>query len=353
MQLLKALLLLPIVLILIILSSCGGETADNRTTPDVSDLKAEIDLIRYDAALSAMDASDPAGAYLKVLTEYPNMTDLYFKQLIRLHHSDRDTFNNRLSGFLSDDRIKVLSDTVAHIYKSTDDIEKDLLAAAKYLKHYFPEHGIPKFYTLFSEFSYQTFIFGDQEGQDAIGIGLDMFLGEDFDYKKIDPGNPAFSSYLTRTYNRAHLVKKTIEMIVVDLLGQAPGKRFLDKMLHQGKKQYILEQILPTEPDTILWEYTAAQMEWVKGEELAMWDFFLEQKLMYETSHLQIAHYLEPAPTSKGMPEIAPGRTGAYIGYKIVKSFMKRNPDLSLRDLIAYKDSQKLMEEAKYKPPRK
>ena len=343
--------------ILIILSSflwisCGNDEV-KRIAPDVSGIEAKVDLVRYDKALAAMDATDPASAYLKVLTQYPNMTDLYFKQLIRLHHSDHDTFNNRLAQFLTDDRITVLSDTVAQIYASAADIEKDLQAAAKYLKHYFPEKELPRFYTLFSEFSYQTFIFEDQEGKDAIGIGLDMFLGDDFDYKKIDPGNTAFSDYLTRTYNREHLVKKAIEMIVVDLLGQAPGKRFVDKMIHQGKKQYILEHLLPSEPDSILWEYTAEQMDWVKAQELEMWDFFLEQNLMYETSHLKIAHYLEPAPSSKGMPEIAPGRTAVYIGYKMVRSFMNRKPDMSLRDLVAYKDSQKLMEQAKYKPPRK
>jgi len=316
-----------IILISLFISACS-EPATKRPAPDVS------------------------SSYLEVLTAHPMMTDLYFKQLTRLYNENNDTFNVRLKGFLSDNRITTLADTVATIYSSTKDLENELGLALKYLKHYFPEQGIPNFYTLYTEFSYQPFIFNDQD-KDAIGIGLDMFLGDDFNYKKIDPGNPVFSEYLTRTYNRDHLVKKAVEMIVVDLLGQTPGKRFLDKMIFQGKKQYILERLLPSENDTILWEYTPAQLAWVESEELAIWDFFREQKLIYETSHLKIANYLDPAPGSKGMPEAAPGRTANYIGYKMVTSFMKRNPDFSLRDLVNYEDSQMLMEKAKYKPPRK
>lgn len=349
----KLLVYLSISCLTLFAYSCSEEQSSKRAVPDVSDIKADFNLVRYDEALAKMDHVKPESSYLKVLTDYPVMTDLYFKQLIRLHHPENDTFYNRLSSFLRDDRITALADTVASIYSSSKELEKDLGQALKYIKHYFPEQSLPNFYTIYSEFSYQTFIFEDQEGQDAIGIGLDMFLGDDFDYKKIDPGNPAFSGYLTRTYNKDHIVKKSLEMLVVDLLGQAPGKRFLDKMIHQGKKQYVLEHLLPTEHDTILWEYTPEQLAWVKSEELAMWDFFLEQKLLYETSHLKIANYLEPAPSSKGMPAVAPGRTATYIGYKMVTSFMRRNPDLSLRDLIAYKDSQLLMEGARYKPARK
>lgn len=353
MQLAKSFYYLPLLILVFLLCSCGGETTTKRVAPDVSDVTAKFEFIRYDKALASLDPSKPESSYLKILSAHPKMTDLYFKQLIRLHHPNNDTFNIRLTEFLSDKRITTLSDTVAGIYNSTAGIEKELSKAFKYLKHYFPEYGTPNIYTLFSEFSYQTFIFEDVEGKDAIGIGLDMFLGQDFGYKQIDPGNPAFSEYLSRTYNKEHLVKKTVEMAVIDLIDQEPGKRFLDKMIHQGKKQYLLEHLLPEEPDTILWEYTAEQLAWVKAEELAIWDFFRENKLIYETSHLKIANYLEPAPGSKGMPDVAPGRTASYIGYKMVDSFMKRNPDFSLRDLVEYKDSQKLMERAKYKPARR
>ena len=336
----------------IILLSCGGDkTAID--TPDVSDIKVEVDLIRYEEALMQMDPSKPETAYQQLLIKYPRMTDLYFKRLLGLYHPDRDTLNTRLSAFLLDERIRELANEVKSAYPKVDDIEKELSQALKYYKHYFPESTLPRFYTLFSEFGYQPFIFDDMDGQDGVGIGLDMFLGADYNYKAINPTDPVFSDYLTRTYDRAHLVKKTMEILVEDALGTPPGKRFIDQMIHQGKKAYVLKRILPTTPDSIIYEYTSRQMAWMENSELAVWDFLLELDCMYDTNHLKLSKLLNPGPTTQGMPEAAPGRTTAYIGNAIVSAFMKRNKDMNLVDLIQFRDSQLLMEESRYKPARR
>jgi len=50
------------------------------------------------------------------------------------------------------------------------------------------------------------------------------------------------------------------------------------------------------------------------------------------------------------MPTEAPGRTANYIGWQIVKKFMQKKPKLTMLDLIAHNDAQKLLEESKYKP---
>lgn len=334
------------------LFSCKEEYK-KKATPDISGVEVKLNLVRYDQKLAAIDSMKPESSYLKLLTEHPVITDLYFKQLTNLYDNDKNKFYRNIAQFSADNRIKTLADTVGIIFKSTSEIEKELVQSLRYLKHYFPAYSTPNFYTLFTEFSYQTFIFEDQEKKDAIGIGLDFFLGENFQYKRIDPANPVFSDYLTRCYNKQHLAKKTMEMIVEDLAGNPSGKRFIDLMVYQGKKQYILEKLLPHAQDTVLWEYTPEQLEWTRSNELQIWDFFLEQNLIYETSHLKTAKYIQPAPNSTGMPELAPGRTGVYIGYKMVEAFMDRHPEYSLMDLLEFKDSQVLMEKAKYKPARK
>lgn len=340
------------VMVSLVMVSCQNPAT--RPTPDVSDINLEVDLIRYDAGLANIDPDKAGASYLQLLTAYPKMTDLYFKQLVKMHTPDRKEFYNRISEFAKEERIVSLLDTIEHTFPYNDKrIAKSLEKPLKYLKHYFPDKETPEFYTLMSEFGYQNFIFEGEDGRDAIGIGLDFFLGDDFEYKKIDPGNPAFSKYLSRTYTPEYIAKRSMEMIVVDILGDPTGKRFIDKMIYQGKKAYVLSHIFPSTPDTILWEYTNPQLEWVVDNELEIWSYFLEKELLYETNHLEIAHYIEPAPTSKGMPEVAPGRTAVYSGYRIVESFMERNPDFTLKDLIEYKDAQRLLEQSKYKPSRR
>jgi len=340
------------IVILMALGSCSTNTV-TMPAPDVSSISIELDLVRYDKQLSNIDPDNPNQSYLDLITEYPVMTDLYFKQLTNLYDEDATKFNKRIEDFANDERISSLADTVATIFKDTRSVEKELTLSLKYLKHYFPIYALPRFYTLYSEFSYQSFIFQDHDGKDAIGLGLDLFLGDDFDYKKIDPSNVAFSSYLTRAYNKDHVSKKAVEMIAEDMIGKPNGKRFIDLMIHQGKKQYILERLMPHVSDTIRWEYTPTQLAWVQENELQIWDFFLDKNLIYETSHLKTANYLQPAPHSKGMPDGAPGRTASYIGYKIITSYMKRNPDLTLSSLLDINDAQDLLEKARYKPARK
>lgn len=338
--------------LLMMLSSCDNDSA-KKSAPDVSHLDLKVDLVRYDRLLSELDAEDPQSSYLRLVTKHPRITDLYFKQLTGLFKQNQDTFYNDLGAFITEPRITSLMDTIADAYPYEMDLKKRFVMPLKYLKHYFPEYGQPVFYTLFTEFGYPTFIFENQEKRNGIGIGLDFFLGNDFEYKKIDPGNAVFSNYMTRSYTEEHIVKKSMEMVAVDIIGNPPGKRFIDQMILQGKKAYLLEKLMPETPDTILWEYTPEQMQWVKDNEQEIWSFFLEHKLTYETSHLKIANYLEPAPTSKGMPEASPGRTGCYIGYKIVSSYMRKNKDVSLSDLIGMRDSEKILQDSKYKPARK
>ena len=341
-----------IFLVSLLLVSCQDKLL--RPAPDVSDIDVTVDLIRYDAGLASINPDKPEASYMQLLGSYPKMTDLYFKELIRIYSPDKTAFYNSISEFRKEPRIASLLDTIKYVFPYNDkEIAENLEQPLKYLKYYFPEKKTPQFYTLMSEFGYQNFIFEGEEGRDAIGIGLDFFLGNKFEYKKIDPGNPVFSKYLSRTYTPEYVAKKAIEMLTVDLLGNPTGKRFIDKMIYQGKKAYIMTQLFPSTPDTLLWEYSQPQMDWVVDNELQIWSFFLEKEMLYETNHIEIANYLEPAPTSKGMPDIAPGRTGVYSGYKIIEAYMDKNPEFTLKDLLAFKDAQRLLEQSKYRPSRR
>lgn len=332
--------------------ACGSESAKIEI-PNVDNINiAEFKFERFDRAVNNMDKRDVKQSYLDLKAEFPGLTDLYFNRLLGMMSENEDTFYNKIKDFLSAEEIIAIKDTVEHIFPNTNGIEKDLQMACKLLKYYLPDFKSPHFYTVQTEFGYQSFIFPDGK-QNGIGIGLDMFLGEDFEYKLLDPTNPSFSAYLTRTYNKDHIVKKSMEWVVKDLIGDPNGKRFIDLAINNGKKLYLLQKILPTTHDSIIFEYSKSQTDWVKANELEIWSFFLEHELMYETNHLKINKYVSISPDSPGMPKAAPGRTGNYIGLQIVKAYMKRNPDISIQELIEFKDAQKLMELSKYKPKRR
>jgi len=337
--------------IFIFFTSCENDV--KVPPPDVSHIKLDdFKWVRFDKAVANLNPSDIRKNYNNLLSKHPKITDLYFKSLLGIPFENQDTFFNKISRILEASEIKVLQDTIEYSYKNTNDVEAQVKMACKYLKYYFPNFRIPNFYTFQTEFGYQNIIFPDID-KDGIGIGLDLFLGENFDYKYLDPSNPSFSDYLTRSYNKEHLPKKSMELIVLDLIGDPPGKRFVDFVINNGKKLYVLEKLLPFVSDTVIHEYSNKQMEWVKSNELEIWSFFLEKELLYATDHLLFNKYISPSPNSPGMPVGAPGQTANYIGLQIVKSYMRRNPDKNLQDLMKFKDAQKLLELAKYKPKRR
>lgn len=333
--------------LVICFTSCGSENS----YPDASKIEVDTKVYRFDQDLQQLDTTQIELGLSILKEKYNSLYDLYFGKVMVLTSKENPELPSSLKGFLTDSRIQKLHDTINIVFDDFKPFEKELIKATQLLKHYIPDLKDPNFYTLISEFGIQNFIFQDGK-TDGVGIGLDMFLGNEFPYKDLDPANPSFSNYLTRTYNKDHLVKKSIDPIVTDQVGNPNGKRMIDYMIHHGKRLYILDRILPEYHDTIIYEQSLEHLNWLKANELEVWSFFLEQSLIYETNQLKINKYIEPTPKSYGMPDQAPGRTALYIGKKIVEKYMSKNSDLSILNLLEEMNSQKILEASKYKPKR-
>ncbi len=336
--------------LMVLFSRCGVDSRE--PVPDVSGIDLSYNLVRFEQLMGALDTNNLAEEVQKLNTEYTQFYSVFFRNVLPFDTKTQEGFLSNFRGYLSDDRIQKLQDTTAIVFQDFDtETLPKLENGMKMMKHYFPEFDAPNIYTFISEYTYQQFLFSDED-RDGVGIGLDMFLGADYPYKQLDPNNPAFSKYLTRTFNKEHLPKKVLEIMVDDKIGKPPGSRLLDQMIHNGKRLYILDRVLPTAHDSILLEYTEEQTSWVRENELSMWAFFFDENLFYESNAMKINKYINPSPSSPGMPDAAPGRTANYIGWKIVEAYMKKT-DSKLSELIAMNDSQKIMDVSRYKPGRR
>jgi len=334
----------------LLISSCG---LDSVSIPDTSQITLDNRLIRFDQMIARLDTNDLANEVTTLNRDMPEFYSVFFRNVLPFEATSEEAFLDNLKGYLSDERIKDLQDTTAMIHK---DFESETLpklnGSLKLMKHYFPDYVAPNLYTFTSEYTYQQFVFKDGD-RDGVGIGLDLFLGSSYPYKEIDPNNPAFSQYLTRTFDKAHLPKKIMQLLVDDVVGRPNGSRLLDNMITNGKRLYILEKVLPTTPDSIIHEYTSNQMKWMKENEAAMWSFYFDENLFYESNTMKINKYINPSPNSPGMPDAAPGRTANYLGLQIVKAYLKRNPETTIQELIDIKDAQKIMDGSRFKPKRR
>ena len=180
-----------------------------------------------------------------------------------------------------------------------------------------------------------------------------MFLGPNFDYQRYSPGAPIFSNYLVRTYNRDHVVSSLLRVLLEDMLGPAPGSQLLDEMIHRGKQLYLLKQLQPEAADTIIFRATAEQWEWLKANEFNLWTLLQTEDLLFNSRYQDIRKLIEQAPNgSPSLPRESPGEAANYIGYRIIETFMERQKEITLSELLLYKDPQEILSLSRYKPPR-
>jgi hypothetical protein len=317
------------------LSACTSDKGKN--IPDVSNIEIGLAVKHFELDLLALDTSDLHTAKKKLEADYPVfIKELYMGRILPVLQ-DSTIFE----AFVKSEGIRQLIDTVGLVYGDFKKEKAELEDAFRFYKHYFPERELPTVITFVSEYTIGVFTY---EG--ILGIGLDFFLGENNPH--YDPN--VFPKYIRRTMNREHLVSRAMEAVANDLVGDARGEKLLDIMINNGKVLYVLDCLLPHTPDSIKLGYTAAQTEWVEGNELQMWTHFMGEELLYETNLRDIRKLVDHSPGSPGMPHEAPGRTANWTGWQIVKAYMKRQPETTLMQLIEITDAQEILNKAKYKP---
>ena len=237
----------------------------------------------------------------------------------------------------------ILKDAIEKKIQNFDFIEDEIKHLFKHLKYYFPKTNIPKIVTLINNVDYQSkIIYLDT----LVLISLDTYLGKNHE---IYNGIPNYIKYdMDVSFLSSHIADKFLNRKI-----NYPNERtFLSQMLYYGKKLYLKEKLLPQKNDTILIGYSNKDFTWAKENEIYIWKYFIEKELLYNTDSKLIRRFLDPSPFSKFYLEIdnqSPGKIGRWIGWQIVRSFMKKNPEVKIEDLI-FKSSQELFVKSGYKP---
>jgi hypothetical protein len=338
-------------LLSLFLSACGS---DERPLPDVSGIEAPLQVQRFEQDLFQLDTNNFAPALAELAVKYPVFAELFSVNLLeagslsQLSPEQLEYFR----GYVCSPVYRAVYDTTQLVFPDLSKIKDDLQQALRYFRFHFPEAAAPERLTTFtSAFNYSSIIYGDNE----LGVGLDMFLGSaNFDYQRYSPGATIFSNYLTRTYNKDHLVASLMRVVLDDLMGPAPGDRLLDEMIHRGKQLYLLDQLLPTTQDTVKFRVSKEQWNWLQENERDLWSHLLSEDLLYSTRYQDYRKLIEPSPSgAPALPEASPGEAANYLGFRIVQQFLQQSPNLRVGDLLYYKDAQEILEKSRYKPPRK
>ena len=212
----------------------------------------------------------------------------------------------------------------------------------KHIKYNFPEFETPEVVTSTSMVSYRDKILLQNN---ILLIAVDTYLGQDH---KFYAGIP---KYISANLKKEQLVSDVAEVYAKKYIQSGNQRSLINQMVYFGKQLYLKDMFMPFQSEALRIGYSELELEWSKANESEIWSYFVEKDLLFSTDTALSGRFIAPAPFSKFYLELdseSPGMLGRYIGWQIVRSFMKKN-DVSLQTLLQMNEEE-LFKKANYKP---
>lgn len=318
--------------------SCTGR---NRFSIDTGKDRIEVKIKRFDSVMLAIDTAHARQGVTNLYKLYPEFTQAFANQILDTTARDTNEVVRLIKMYLSDSKYAPANKKAKELYANTDDLQRELSDAFTYIHHYFPQLKLPEIYFFVSGFNSTMLM-----NKNFLAIGTDMYLGTDFPlYKDLT------YSYLIANMKRENIAAD-VTAIILQRSFMMPGTdgKLLDNMIYKGKILYLMSVFLPEKQPEIIMGYTKEQWDWTKKYEKDIWMRMIDNKDVFSTDLQLINKYMNEAPFTAPVSQESPGRLGSFIGWQIVDSYMSKNSNVSLEQLMKEQDSRKILEESGYHP---
>jgi len=309
-----------------------------------SSVSVNIEIKRLEQDLFSTAPEDIPGIVPRLKEKFGDCLRL-FSFVINAGDISDPSFGDNLTGFCTDKLNYEVYEAVMKQYPDIKSIEEDMEDAFRHYLWYFPGKKIPALFTCTTGFN-NSLIVGDS----VLGISLDRYLGRDSKYYP----RLEIYKYMAARMNSWNIVPDCIygwrstEWDFETLKYTADN--LLSEMLHEGKLRYFEKCMLPEISDTILFGFSSDQMEFCRNNESQMWQYLIENDLLFSTDQFIIRKFTGEAPFTSYFTNESPGRAAIWIGFRIVESYMMKNRNVGLGDLMKDTDIQGLLGKAKYSP---
>ena len=213
----------------------------------------------------------------------------------------------------------------------------------QHITYYFPRFRAPTTVTLISDVDYQNRVIVASDT--LLLLSLDNYLGQDHRYYS------DIKRYIVKNLNPSQLPIDIAKAYAQKYISLPTKNTFLEQMIYFGKQLYLQQIWLPTTSDASKIGYTDNQWQWAEENQVYMWRYFIEKELLFSTDPGLTPRFISNAPFSKFYLELdneSSPMLGRYLGWKIVRSFMKNN-DITPQQLLVF-DAEALYRKSKYKP---
>ncbi|MGI8582281.1 MAG: hypothetical protein ACR2KX_08790 [Chitinophagaceae bacterium] len=329
------------ILLLCILFSCN-----NNNIPDVSNIKIELKVQRFEKDFFSIDTNNILNELQRLRIKYSYFINDFTKQILGFNgNTPPDSLTKYLHLFIRDYRF--VKDSADKLFVDFEPQAKEIKKGLQFVKYYFPEYKAPsKIITFIGPFDG----YSDVITSDAFAVGLQLHMGSNFSFYKSDISRDIFPEYISKKFTPEYIPVNCIKNIVDDMHpDNSVGKALIEQMVEKGKRLYLLDKFLPHTAEHLKIGYTETQLKDSYTNEAIIWDFFLNNGLLNNSDQNIVKNYIGESPKTQELGEGSPGNIGAFSGWQIVKKYMSKNSKISLQELMQ-KDSREIYSQSKYKP---
>ena len=291
-------------LFIISFSFCACEQ-ESKLEKEIAKIAVNVPIERFDIAFSK--ATPEKLPSLK--NKFPFMFPSKYKDAFWLARM-KDTIQREL-----------VTETVAK-FSDFSPYKLEIEQLFQHLKYYFPDFKTPRVITTTSEVDYRNKVIVT----DTIAlISLDTYLGSDHHFYS------GIQEYLVANLKPDQIVVDLAEAYSERYIFQQKRKTLLDDMIYAGKQLYFKDKMLPFKSDAEKIGYTEDEIKWAEANEEYIWRYFIDRELLFSGDVKLAQRFINTAPFSKFYLEQidneSPGRIGQYMGWQIVKAYMKKTND--------------------------
>ena len=297
----------------------------------------DIEIKRFERVLMD-DGSRPLEAAIAAFREQ------YASPLLALVPEDT-AFMAMVYDYREDATMRYMDSCVQRRYGSLSYLEHELSEALRKAEKLDDEIRFSHFATFIGSAGYESRVVADRESESVL-IAIDQYVMKDMERYGYF-GDP---QYIVHLSDSAYLSTDCMAAIAHEYIAMPPEPwTLLDRIVAEGKELYFLEQTLPEVPDSIRIRYTAQQYEWMQANEKNVWSYIMQSQLLYSTGENQYHNLTDEAPKTNKFGEESAPRTTEYIGWQIVRQYMKKKGS-TLKELFEETDSQKILTQSNYHP---
>jgi hypothetical protein len=303
--------------------------------------KLELKINRFDQELFSINAENIIEKSNKWGEDFGSFNDVFSNQIMQIYQLDKDEYYNSLLEFTNDKDMREAYDSTALLFSNFSEIKHELELAFGHFTTSFPSYPVPEITTFFGGFNYGVITYDNN-----IGIGLENFLGKNSKYYKY-LGHP---KYLKFQKQKRFISSNVLEVWFNEYFQKySSGRDFLSQVIYKGKMMYFLDRMLPHLKMEDKFRFTLQQMSWVEENESSIWEYFVEEDLLFSKKENNFRSFINYAPFARGMPKEAPARVAFFIGYKMVSEYMVNNK-IDIEELMYLTDSREFLKNSRYKP---